>query len=325
MTQAVMPFVSLHPVSKTMEGLVTKSTGSWYLVRLQDGTRISCTLKGNLRIRGIKTTNPVAVGDRVEVDLAGARDVGVIRNILKRNNYIIRKSTKLSKISHIIAANIDQAFLIATLALPHTSTGFIDRFLVTAEAYHIPAGIVFNKTDLYDEELYQRHNELIRLYSGIGYACLGTSAISGEGIDMLSNALRHKTTLFSGHSGVGKSEIINVLEPGLRLKTAEISSYHLKGVHTTTFAELLELSSGGYIIDTPGIREFGLIDFKKEEVAERFPEMRALMHQCQFHNCTHVHEPRCAVKKALEEGKIDAGRYRNYLRILQGDWDEPVI
>jgi len=193
---------------------------------------------------------------------------------------------------------------------------------VTAEAYHIPAGIVFNKIDLYDSELRQRHHKLVELYSGIGYQCFGTSAVSGEGIDLLAKALNHNTTLFSGHSGVGKSAIINVLEPGLRLKTAEISAWHLKGVHTTTFAELFELSSGGFIIDTPGIREFGLIDFRKEEVAERFPEMRALMHQCQFNNCTHVHEPRCAVKRALDEGKIDAGRYRNYLRILQGDWEE---
>ncbi len=308
-----------------MEGLITKSTGSWYQVRLPDGTHIPCTLKGNLRIRGIKTTNPVAVGDRVEVEHFADRGVGVIKNILTRRNYIIRKSTKLSKISHIIAANIDQAFLVATLAQPRTSTGFIDRFLVTAEAYHIPAGIVFNKIDLYDADLYQRHKELIALYSRIGYVCFGTSALSGEGMGLLEDALHQKTTLLSGHSGVGKSEIINFLEPGFRLKTAEVSAYHLKGVHTTTFAELLELSSGGFIIDTPGIREFGLIDFRKEEVAERFPEMRALMHQCQFHNCTHVHEPRCAVKTALEKGKIDAGRYRNYLRILEGDWDEPVM
>ena len=305
-----------------MEGLVTKSTGSWYTVRLPDGTLIPCTLKGILRIKDIRTTNPVAVGDRVEVDLLMDEDRGVIRSVLERYNYIIRKSTNLSKISHIIAANIDQAFLIATLVQPRTSTGFIDRFLVTAEAYHIPAGIVFNKIDLYDSELRQRHHKLVELYSGIGYQCFGTSAVSGEGIDLLAKALNHNTTLFSGHSGVGKSAIINVLEPGLRLKTAEISAWHLKGVHTTTFAELFELSSGGFIIDTPGIREFGLIDFRKEEVAERFPEMRALMHQCQFNNCTHVHEPRCAVKRALDEGKIDAGRYRNYLRILQGDWEE---
>jgi ribosome biogenesis GTPase len=305
-----------------MEGLVTKSTGSWYAVRLPDGTIIQCTLKGILRTKDIKTTNPVAVGDRVEVDLFKETDRGVIRNVLERHNYIIRKSTNLSKISHIIAANIDQAFLIATLVQPRTSTGFIDRFLVTAEAYHIPAGIVFNKIDLYDSELRQRHHELVELYTGIGYQCFGTSAVSGEGIDLLAKSLNHNTTLFSGHSGVGKSAIINILEPGLRLKTAEISAWHLKGVHTTTFAELFGLSSGGFIIDTPGIREFGLIDFRKEEVAERFPEMRALMHQCQFHNCTHVHEPRCAVKRALDEGKIDAGRYRNYLRILQGDWEE---
>lgn len=305
-----------------MEGLVTKSTGSWYTVRLKNGMLIPCTLKGKMRIRDIRTTNPVAVGDRVEVDVNREENTGVIRDVMKRDNYIIRKSTKLSKASHIIAANIDQAFLIATLVLPRTSTGFTDRFLVTAEAYHIPAGIVFNKTDLYDGELRLRHQELVRLYSSLGYQCFGTSAVTGEGLGLLSDALKDKTTLFSGHSGVGKSAIINVLEPALKLRTAEISSWHLKGVHTTTFAELFELSCGGFIIDTPGIREFGLIDFRKEEVAERFPEMRALMHQCQFNNCTHVHEPRCAVKKALEQGKIDAGRYRNYLRILGGEWEE---
>jgi ribosome biogenesis GTPase len=305
-----------------MEGLVTKSTGSWYTVRLPDGKLIPCTLKGKMRIKGIRTTSPVAVGDRVEVDLNRAENTGVIISVLKRNNYIIRKSTKLSKASHIIAANIDQAFLMATLVLPRTSTGFIDRFLVTAEAYHIPAGIVFNKIDLYDGELRLRHQELVDLYTSIGYTCFATSAVTGEGTVQLAEALIGKTTLFSGHSGVGKSAIINCLEPGLKLRTAEISAWHLKGVHTTTFAELFELSSGGFIIDTPGIREFGLIDFRKEEVAERFPEMRAIMHHCQFNNCTHVHEPRCAVKKALEEGKIDAGRYRNYLRILEGDWEE---
>ncbi len=305
-----------------MEGLVTKSTGSWYMVRLHDGMRIPCTLKGKMRIKDIRTTSPVAVGDRVELDFNREENTGVIRNVLKRDNYIIRKSTKLSKASHIIAANIDQAFLIATLVLPRTSTGFIDRFLVTAEAYHIPAGIVFNKTDLYDGQLRQRHQELFSLYSSIGYRCFATSAVTGDGIGQLAEALKEKTTLFSGHSGVGKSAVINFLEPGLKLRTAEISAWHLKGVHTTTFAELIELSAGGFIIDTPGIREFGLIDFRKEEVAERFPEMRAIMHQCQFNNCTHVHEPRCAVKKALGEGKIDAGRYRNYLRILEGDWED---
>lgn len=307
---------------RSLEGIITKSTGSWYLVRLEDTRIVPCKLKGNLRMKGIKTTNPVAVGDHVELDYSPNERIGVIKKILKRRNYIIRKSTKLSKISHIIAANIDQAFLIATLILPRTSTGFIDRFLVTAEAYHIPAGIIFNKIDLYDDALARQHEELVRLYQGIGYLCFGTSAVTGQGLDELSSALKGNTTLLSGHSGVGKSALINVLEPGLNLKTAEVSAYHLKGVHTTTFAELFKLSLGGYIIDTPGIREFGLIDFSKEEVAERFPEMRAMMHECQFHNCTHVHEPNCAVKRALQEGRIDPGRYRNYLSIYHGEWEE---
>jgi ribosome biogenesis GTPase len=295
------------------------------MVRQKDGTVLPCKLKGNLRIQGITTTNPVAVGDRVEYDYSADRSLGIIKTVLERHNYIIRRATKLSKVSHIIAANIDQAILIATLAMPRTSTGFIDRFLVTAEAYHIPAGIVFNKTDLYDEQLKQRLTEFVALYSEIGYTCFGMSVINGEGMDDLVHVLKGKTTLLSGHSGVGKSAIINKLEPGLDLKTAGISSYHQKGVHTTTFAEILELSIGGFIIDTPGIKEFGLIDFEKSEVAERFPEMRALMYKCQYHNCTHVHEPRCAVKKALEEGRIDPGRYRNYLNILSGEWEDSAI
>jgi ribosome biogenesis GTPase len=305
-----------------VKGIITKSTGSWYTVRQDDGSHLKCKLKGQFRIWDIKTTNPVAVGDRVIYEFIRGREIGVITQILKRDNYIIRKSKKLSKVSHIIASNIDQAYLIASLIMPHTSTGFIDRFLVTAEAYHIPAGIVFNKTDLYDDAVRREQDHLRQVYSSIGYGVFEVSALTGEGMNGLKEALRDQSSLFTGNSGVGKSALINVIIPGLTIKTQSISQYHLKGVHTTTFAEMYAIPGGGFIIDTPGIREFGLIDFKKEEVAERFPEMRVLMHQCQFHNCTHVHEPHCAVIKALENGEIDPGRYRNYLSILNDEWEQ---
>jgi len=306
-----------------MKGIVIKSTGSWYTVRQADGTSLDCKLKGQFRIWDIKTTSPVAVGDRVIYEYIPGRKIGWITQILDRDNYIIRKSKKLSKVSHIIASNVDQAFLIATLVMPRTSTGFIDRFLVTAEAYHIPAHIVFNKIDLYDDSLRHEHERLKTIYTKVGYGVFKVSALTGEGVVTLTSSLAGQSNLFAGHSGVGKSALINLIIPGLHIKTQEISSYHLKGVHTTTFAEMYGLPGGGFIIDTPGIREFGLIDFKKEEVAERFPEMRALMDQCQFNNCTHVHEPNCAVIKALERGDIDPGRYRNYLSILNDEWEQP--
>ncbi|MCX6235271.1 MAG: ribosome small subunit-dependent GTPase A [Bacteroidetes bacterium] len=305
-----------------MKGIVIKSTGSWYAIRQEDGTRINCRLKGQFRIRDIKTTNPISVGDRVEYEYSPGESIGMISGIYERQNYIIRKSKKLSKVSHIIASNIDQAFLIATLAMPRTSTGFIDRFLVTAEAYHIPASIVFNKIDLYDDKLWTIHNYLKHIYSSVGYGVYEVSALHGDGIIPLVTSMKDRSSLFAGHSGVGKTALINAIEPALDLKTREISSYHHKGMHTTTFAEMYELSAGGFIIDTPGIKEFGLIDFRKVEVAERFPEMRALMHGCQFHNCTHVHEPKCAVIKALKEGTIDPARYKSYLSILNDEWDE---
>jgi ribosome biogenesis GTPase len=308
-----------------LKGIVIKSTGSWYTIRQEDGSRIDCKLKGQFRIWDIKTTNPLSVGDRIIYEYARDGKIGLITHILERDNYIIRKSKKLSKISHIIASNIDQAFLIVTLAMPRTSTGFIDRFLVTAEAYHIPANIVFNKIDLYDDNFWEKHHHLRQVYSAIGYGVYAVSALHGDGIPILVKAMKDKFNLFAGHSGVGKTAIINAIEPGLKLKTKDISSYHQKGMHTTTFAEMYELSAGGFIIDTPGIREFGLIDFRKEEVSERFPEMRALMHGCQFHNCTHVHEPNCAVIKALAKGELDPIRYKNYLSILNDEWDESDI
>jgi len=305
-----------------LEGIVIKSTGSWYTVRQEDKSSIQCKLKGSFRIKGIKTTSPVAVGDRVRYDVMPEKGIGLINHIYERDNYIIRKSKKLSKISHIIASNIDQAILIITLIEPRTSTGFIDRFLVTAEAYHIPACLVFNKIDLYDETHWQLHNEIKRVYSSVGYPCIEVSAIRGDNLDDLIMIMKNKSSLLSGHSGVGKSALINAIQPDLKLKTGDLSPYHRKGMHTTTFAEMFELTFGGFIIDTPGIKEFGLIDFNQQEVSERFPEMRALMHQCQFHNCTHVHEPNCEVKRAVEEGKIDAGRYKSYLGIYHGDWEE---
>ncbi|MFO7613189.1 MAG: ribosome small subunit-dependent GTPase A [Bacteroidales bacterium] len=306
-----------------MTGVVTRTTGSWHTVTTSAGQVYQCKLKGHFRVRGIRTTNPVAVGDKVDFEVQGAQDIGVIFNIHPRENYIIRRATKLSKESHIIAANIDQLVLVVTLAFPRTSTGFIDRVLVTAEAYHIPSVLVFNKIDIYPIELMEYLEEIITVYRDAGYHCLQVSAVSGDGMDQFKSVLENKTSMIAGHSGVGKSTLINVLEPGLNLKIKEISSYHLKGQHATTFAGMFPLSFGGFIIDTPGIKEFGLIDFNRQEVAERFPEMRELMHQCRYNNCTHIHEPGCAVLKAVKSGKIAASRYENYLRIFYGrDWDE---
>ncbi|MBC35435.1 MAG: ribosome small subunit-dependent GTPase A [Bacteroidetes bacterium] len=302
-----------------MKGIVIKSTGSWYTVKSESGQYIDCKIKGQFRIKGLRTTNPVAIGDHVEFDYLDQEDVGVIRKIEDRQNYIVRKSTKLSKQSHIIASNIDQAFLIVTLMEPRTSTGFMDRFLVTAEAYHIPCTIIFNKIDLYNDEAKELHKATVELYQKIGYKCLEVSAETGLNIDVVANELKGKKTLLAGHSGVGKSTIINKIQPDLDLKTGSISSYHKKGTHTTTFAEMFELDNGGFIIDTPGIKEFGLIDFDKQEVAERFPEMRAMMHDCKYHNCTHIHEPDCAVLQALEDGSISRSRYENYLNIFNDD------
>lgn len=296
-----------------------KSTGSWYSVLNTDGKLTECKLKGRFKVQGIRTTNPLAVGDHVEFDILQEENTGLIHKIMPRKNYIIRKATKLSKESHILAANLDQAVVIATLAHPRTSTGFIDRFLITAEAYHIPAVIVFNKIDLYDEKKLSKLDEWTKVYQDAGYPSLTVSALTGENTDSLKTLLQDKVTLLAGHSGVGKSALINTIEPGLNLKTNPISKYHLKGVHTTTFARMFSLSFGGYIIDTPGIKEFGLYELDMNTLAERYPEMRALMHQCKYTNCTHIHEPGCAVRKAVEEGSISKIRYDGYLRIIAGD------
>ncbi|MEI6456183.1 MAG: ribosome small subunit-dependent GTPase A [bacterium] len=299
-----------------MEGIVVRSTGSIITVRLSDGKRIECKIKGRFRISGIKSTNPVAIGDRVLVDLPGQDSHGVITRIMERDNYIIRKATKLSKLSHIIAANIDHAYLLVTLAHPRTSNGFIDRFLVTATGYYIPASLIFNKTDLYDKKLFKDLDNLTRIYEESGYSCYRTSAMHGDGVEEIAALLKGKVSLLSGHSGSGKSALIKAIEPGLDPRIGEISEVHGKGTHTTTFAEMYELTGGGFIIDTPGIKEFGLIDFEKSEIPRCFPEMERLLPECQYSNCTHIHEPGCAVKKGLDTGAVSPMRYNSYLSIL---------
>ncbi|MBP5342295.1 MAG: ribosome small subunit-dependent GTPase A [Bacteroidales bacterium] len=305
------------------EGLVIRTTGSWYRV-LADTTAIDCRLRGNYRLRGNKQTNPVAVGDRVLFEMQDD-GTGVIHEVEDRRNYIVRRATKLSKQTHVIAANIDLLCIVATLGLPRTSTGFIDRLLVTAEAYHIPAAILFNKVDLYDDELWEIHNEMKAIYTAAGYPVLEVSALDGTGLDEVNRLIGGKTVLFSGHSGVGKSALLNALSPGLGLKVGQLSDWSLKGRHTTTFAEIhpVPLSTLNsklltYLIDTPGIKEFGMVDFNAQELGHFFPEMRAVLHDCHFANCTHRHEPGCAVKAAVEEGRLSAERYQNYLNIIDG-------
>lgn len=300
-------------------GRVIRTTGSHYTIRSNQGEILECLIRGNFRVRGIKTTNPVSVGDVVDFIPPTITSYGVITNIHPRKNYLIRRSTNLSKRSHIIASNIDQAFLIATLILPRTSTGFIDRFLLTTQAYDIPTIIIFNKIDLYDTQVREYAKEFMDIYRNIGYDCIETSALRGDNIELIKERMQGKTTLLSGHSGVGKSALINSIDNNLNLRTGEISQYHLKGKHTTTFAEMFPLSFGGDIIDTPGIKEFGVFDFKKEEIGLYYPEMKMRLDGCRFYNCTHEHEPGCAIKKAVEEGEISMERYINYLKILNGE------
>ena len=299
-----------------MKGIVTKSTGSWYRVQTDTGDSISCRIKGKFRIKGIKSTNPVAVGDWVDFEKEPDKDTGVIHRIYPRKNYIIRKSVKLSKQTHIIAANIDIAFLIITLKNPKTYTPFIDRFLASARAYRIPVALLFNKIDTYTPEEKTAMDSLVALYKKIGYTCMKISALEKQNIESVKAKMQAKISLFSGHSGVGKSTLINAIEPGLNLKTQAISEAHKQGAHTTTFAEMYPLSFGGYIIDTPGIKGFGVVDFSKEEIGDYFPEIFALKSQCKFHNCLHVNEPQCAVIKAVESGDIAQSRYENYLQLL---------
>lgn len=304
-----------------MKGIVYKSTGSWYQVKAEDGEVYNCRIKGKFRLKGIKSTNPVAVGDRVKFDLEeGLEEVkGVIKEIEDRDNYIIRKSVNLSKQTHIIASNIDQAFLLVTLNNPPTFTTFIDRFLVTAEAYHIKTVLLFNKIDIYNEEELGEIKYLAALYRDIGYECLGISAMTGKNIDKVKEMMTGKTSMISGHSGTGKSTLINAIEPTLDLKTSKISVQSKQGQHTTTFAEMYDLSFDARIIDTPGIKGFGVVEIEKEELANYFPEFFALKDQCKYYNCLHLEEPKCAVKDALEDGRVAWSRYKSYLQIIKGE------
>lgn len=303
-----------------MQGTVIKSTGNQYRVLLTNGDIVFCKIKGNLRLKDFEATNPLTVGDKVEVELNENIDTDFfwITEIQERKNYIIRKSVKLSSQVQIIAANIDRAFVVATPVSPKTSLGFIDRFLATAEAYSLSAGIIWNKCDIYDDKVWSQVKELKKLYEGINYKVFPVSAITGEGIDDLKTVLKGKVSLFSGHSGVGKSSLINVLIPGTNLKTAKISAQHMKGIHTTTFAEMHKLPEGGFIIDTPGIREFGTIDFNKYEVSHFFPDIFAVAKNCKFNNCLHYTEKDCAVKPAVEKGEIALSRFESYLSIMSG-------
>lgn len=317
-----------------MVGLVIRTTGSWYKVLPKDCWEtiangrweqqlVDCRLRGNYRLRGNKQTNPVAVGDWVEF-LLQEDGTGAIGEVYDRRNYIVRKATKLSKQTHVIAANLDRLCIVATLGFPRTSTGFIDRLLVTAEAYHIPACIIFNKCDLYEKNLWELYTGLKAIYEDVGYPVYAVSAIEGAGIEDIRQLISDQTVLFCGHSGVGKSALLNAIAPNLNLRVGDVSNWSMKGKHTTTFAEMFPLtfadSDGNgarrtFLIDTPGIKEFGMVDFSPEELSRFFPEMKRLLHECHFANCTHRHEPHCAVKRAVEEGVVSTERYNNYLGI----------
>ena len=304
-----------------MTGLVYKSTGSWYTVKSEQGDFIECRMKGKFRIKGIKSTNPIAVGDWVDYELEETSDsvTGTIHTIHERKNYIVRKSVNLSHQMHIIASNIDRVFLLITINNPPTTTNFIDRFLVTAEAYGIETVLVFNKIDTFDEATLDEQLYLQHIYQEIGYQCLRVSSTEMRGINALKDMMIGKVSMFSGHSGVGKSTLVNALEPNLQLKTKVISEQSMQGQHTTTFAEMYDLSFDARIIDTPGIKGFGIVDMEKEEISGYFPEFFKLKDQCKFNNCLHKDEPHCAIKKALEDDKISWSRYKSYLKILEGD------
>jgi len=303
-----------------MRGLVFKSTGSWYKVRTEDGKLLDCRLKGKLKLSKTGVTNPIAVGDIVDLELEdGQEGNALIFNILERENYIIRKSVHKNNQAHILAANVDQLVVIASLTLPRTSLGFIDRLLVSAESYGIPARVIFNKVDLLNEEELEFVEILAEMYSSIGYPSMITSAATNLNVDEFSKLLSGKKTLLSGHSGVGKSTLVNCIAPELHLNTQEISSYANKGKHTTTYAEMFQLAENTFIIDTPGIKELGLIEMEDENLSRYFPEMRAISANCKFHNCSHRHEPGCAVLKAMDEGKLSITRYESYISMVNGD------
>ncbi len=304
-----------------MKGIIYKSTGSWYFVKSQEGDFYQCRIKGKFRLKGIKSTNPIAVGDSVQfnIETTGDEPRGIITSIDERKNYIVRKSVNLSKQTHIIASNIDLAFLMITINNPLTLTTFIDRFLVTAQAYSIKVILVFNKIDTYAKEELSEVSYLKEIYTSIGYDCLEISASKKINLEMIKDLMKGKTCVFSGHSGVGKTTLLNALEPGLNLKTKELSNQHQQGQHTTTFAEMFDLSFSAKIIDTPGIKGFGVVDIDKEELGDYFKEFFALKSNCKFHNCIHVNEPQCAVKDALEKEQISWSRYKSYLQIMEGE------
>ncbi|GAB3506052.1 ribosome small subunit-dependent GTPase A [Emticicia fontis] len=297
-----------------------RSTGSWYEVRTSEGNVLQCRLKGKFKIKDLKVTNPIAVGDKVAYEIESeTENTGIIYDILPRENYIIRQSVHKTAHGHLLASNLDQAVLIATLTFPRTSLGFIDRFLVTAESFRIPTVLIFNKLDILDNEMIAYQEELADLYESLGYKCLFTSAINNIGVDTFSDLLKGKVTLLSGHSGVGKSTLVNAIAPDLDLRTSEISTFANKGVHTTTFAEMFEIDADTFIIDSPGIKELGLVDMEKEEISHYFPEMRELLGECRFHNCLHIDEPKCAVKDGVIEGSIAESRYSSYLSMVLGE------
>ena len=304
---------------KNLKGKVWRSTGSWYEVRNDNGETIRCRLKGKFKIKGLKVTNPLAVGDDVlySMEEGDEKDLGIITDILPRKNYIIRKSVHKTAHGHMIASNLDQAIVVVTLTFPKTSMGFIDRFLVSAEAYRIPAIIIFNKKDLLDSEAEELQNEVIEMYESIGYRCLSISALTGENMEDVLELIDQKTSLFSGHSGVGKSELINNIIPDLDLATSEVSEFANKGVHTTTFAEMFEAKPNTFIIDSPGIKELGLMEMENQEISHYFPEMRAFLGECKFNNCLHVNEPKCKIKEMVEQEIIPISRYESYLSMLE--------
>ena len=300
-------------------GLVMRSTGSWYDVRTVEGNIMQCRLKGKFKIMGLKVTNPIAVGDRVVYEIEDEnRNTGMISEILPRENYIIRKSVHKTAHGHLLATNIDQAVLIATLTFPRTSLGFIDRFLVAAESFRIPTILVFNKLDLLNEEQIAYQQELTQLYESLNYPCIFTSAVEGSGVNDFFEVLKGKVSLVAGHSGVGKSTLVNSIAPDLDLPTSNVSTFANKGVHTTTFAEMFEIAPETFIIDSPGIKELGLADMEKEEISHYFPEMLALINQCRFNNCLHLDEPNCVIKEAVMEGEIAQSRYFSYLSMMDG-------
>ena len=301
------------------QGVVIKSTGSRYRVLFREGEIIECNIKGKFRVKGIRTTNPVAVGDNVLFEFEGGKRSGVITEVLERKNYILRKSSNLSKESQIIAANIDQVFLMITVIFPETPVEFIDRFLITAEAYRIPAHIIINKTDLYGPEENERMEYLISVYNRIGYQCFRLSVINNTGTNSIKEKMKDRVSLLAGNSGVGKSSLLNIFDPSLNLKTEKVSEYHRQGKHITTFPEMHRMPFGGFVIDSPGIRGFGVVDMERNEIYHFFPEIFRISRKCRFYNCLHLDEPGCAVRDAVQEGIIDPLRYRSYVNILEDE------